>query len=571
MIPESFIQEVLSRTDVVSVVDKYVPLKKAGANMSAVCPFHNEKSPSFTVSPVKQFYHCFGCGAHGTAITFLMEYNGMGFVDALSELAEQVGLKLPERGGQEPTANFTEIQNVLQRANGYYQAALTSNPLAIDYLKSRGISTEISARFGLGYAPSEWHNLKLLIQDYAAKDVQDSGLVIAGEAGNHYDRFRNRLMFPIHNQRGSIIGFGGRIVGEKTEKDAKYINSPETPLFQKGNELYGLFLARKAIKDAGRALVVEGYTDVVALAQYGVDYSVATLGTATTGEHIRKLMKQTDNIVFCFDGDDAGKKAAWRATENALPIITDQVVLKYLFLPMGHDPDSFIRQFGKSAFEALVEMATPFSDYIIGHFKGDNPLKGIEDNVRFLNGIEPALGKLNNAPKVQLFLRKEISVLTGVKESDLIAVKPASPQPPKVFSARMLMNLSLERKLALILMLKPSLALDTDSTLVQSDSGESDGLSLIVKTCIAHPNFNTSVVIRAIEPEMDRAMLSEIESDLNLIEETLSLDDEVAGVRKLIEAKRKKMSDAKFMESIKGKAPSQLTADEVSMLMNIRM
>jgi len=394
-------------------------------------------------------------------------------------------------------------------------------------------------------------------------------LVIVGDAGKHYDRFRNRLMFPIHNQRGAIIGFGGRILGDKTEKDAKYINSPETPLFQKGNELYGLFLARKAIKDSGRALVVEGYTDVVALAQHGVEYSVATLGTATSSEHIRKLMKQTDNIVFCFDGDEAGKKAAWRATENAVSIINDKVSLKYLFLPTGHDPDSYVREYGKAAFEALVDMATPFSDYIVRHFTGDSPLKGLEDNVRFLNGIEPVLTKLVNAPKVQLFLRKEISTLTGVKESELIAVQPAAA-PAKTYSARMLMSLSLERKLALILMLKPSLALSTDVALVQSRNGESTGLSLIVNTCVAHPNFNTSVVIRAIEPEMDQAMLKEIESDLNLIEESINLDDEAVGVRQLIEAQRKKKSDADFMASIKGKAPSQLTPEELMQLMNIK-
>jgi DNA primase len=317
VIPDSFIQDLLARVDIVDLVDSYVPLKKAGANYAACCPFHNEKSPSFTVSPTKQFYHCFGCGAHGTAISFVMEYQGMGFVDAVKELAGRAGMSVPESEGrsfhdEKPGQTRTLIE-VMARAAAYYKAQLKASPRAIDYCKKRGLSGEVAARFGIGYAPDGWQNLQAVFADYNADELKVAGLVIENEAGRRYDRFRDRLMIPIVNP-GEIIAFGGRIIDQG---EPKYLNSPETPLFEKGRELFGLPQARQALRETNTAIVTEGYMDVIALSQNGVGNAVATLGTATTPTHVQKLLRQVDRIVFCFDGDNAGRKAAWRALENA--------------------------------------------------------------------------------------------------------------------------------------------------------------------------------------------------------------------------------------------------------------
>ena len=309
MIPQEFIQSLLGRVDIVDVVDRHVKLKKAGANFSACCPFHNEKTPSFTVSPTKQFYHCFGCGAHGNAIGFLMEYSGLAYPEAIRALAETVGLQVPETRSRPDKPGAPEAQGLAERmleALGYYRAELKKSKAAIDYLKGRGLSGEIAARYGLGYAPDGWQNLEAVFTDYATPALKDTGLVIDSDPGEgekrsrRYDRFRSRVMFPILDARGNVIGFGGRVIGEG---EPKYLNSPETPLFEKGRELYGLYQARRAIRDVNQVVVVEGYMDVVALAQHGVENAVATLGTATTPFHVAKLLRLADQVVFCFDGD----------------------------------------------------------------------------------------------------------------------------------------------------------------------------------------------------------------------------------------------------------------------------
>ena len=358
MIPPDFIQQLLARVDIVDVVDKHVKLKKAGQNYSACCPFHNEKSPSFSVSPQKQFYHCFGCGAHGTAISFLMEYAGMGFRDSVRELAEGVGLTLPQEASSgesiERAREAASLGEVMEAARDFYRRELKNSPKAIDYFKGRGVSGEIAAKFGIGYAPAKWQNLAEVFSNYEDKTLLELGLVIANEQGKRYDRFRERIMFPIHSTRGDIIGFGGRIL---ETGEPKYLNSPETPLFEKGRELYGLFQARQAIRETGYVMVVEGYMDVVALAQHGIANAVATLGTATTPMHIQKLLRQTDHIVFCFDGDEAGQRAAWRALENSLPQASDTKLISFLFLPETEDPDSLVRKIGKDGFEKLLTEA----------------------------------------------------------------------------------------------------------------------------------------------------------------------------------------------------------------------
>src|SRR3954463_12204349 len=355
VIPDSFKQDLLNRVDIVDVVSRYVQLKKGGANYSGLCPFHNEKTPSFSVSPAKQFYHCFGCGAHGNAIGFLMAYSALGYVDAVKELAGQAGMQVPE--SRPPTAQEaarqereTGLYALMEKAMEFYRAELKKSPKAIEYLKGRGLTGEIAARFRIGYALDDWQGLKAAFPEYEDKALVECGLVIEKE-GKRYDRFRDRVMFPILSARGAGIGFGGRVMGEG---EPKYLNSPETPLFEKGRELYGLVQARDAIRTTGHALVVEGYMDVVALAQFGVGNAVATLGTATTPVHVSKLLRLADALVFCFDGDAAGRKAAWRALEVSLALAPDHKLIKFLFLPEGEDPDTYIRGHGKARFEGLV-------------------------------------------------------------------------------------------------------------------------------------------------------------------------------------------------------------------------
>ena len=429
MIPKSFIQDLLNRLDIVDVIGRYLPLKKAGANYVACCPFHNEKSPSFTVSPSKQFYHCFGCGAHGAAIGFVMEHGGLGFVDAVEELARGIGVVVPREksgpGQAQPKAG-PDLYDLMQTASRYYRAQLKLSPRAIDYLKRRGLTGEIAARYGLGYAPDGWQNLQNAVPDYQDKSLVETGLVIANDEGKRYDRFRDRIMFPIVNQRGQIIGFGGRVLDKG---EPKYLNSPETTLFEKGRELYGLFQAQKAIRAEGLALVVEGYMDVVALAQLGVEYAVATLGTATTPYHVQKLLRMTDHVVFCFDGDAAGRRAAWRALENALPHLQDGKQLRFLFLPPEHDPDSYIREHGKEAFERLLgEEALPLSAYMLRELSARADMKTQEGRSAFLEHARPLLTAIT-APATGLLLRKEAAALAGITQAELealYAIKPLS-------------------------------------------------------------------------------------------------------------------------------------------------
>ena len=436
MIPKSFIQDLLNRLDIVDVIERYVPLKKAGANFVACCPFHNEKSPSFTVSQTKQFYHCFGCGAHGTAIGFVMEHTGMGFVEAVEDLAKSIGVTVPQEASNVPQHKVApDLYDLMQSATRYYREQLKKTPRAIDYLKGRGLSGEVAARFGIGYAPDDWQNLKAAVPNYQDASLVETGLVIEGDGGKRYDRFRDRIMFPIVNVRGQVIGFGGRVLDKG---EPKYLNSPETPLFEKGHELYGLYQAQKAIRAQQRVIVVEGYMDVVALAQNGVEYAVATLGTATTPFHVQKLLRLCDQVVFCFDGDKPGQKAAWRALENALPQLVDGKRLGFLFLPEEHDPDTYIREFGTEAFEHEVENSLPLSGYLLRELTAQVDLRTQEGRSSLLKHAQPLLTAIT-APTTALLLRKEVAALSGVTQAELEAlwsIKPvaAAPQrhaPPK--------------------------------------------------------------------------------------------------------------------------------------------
>jgi len=445
LIPKSFIQDLLNRLDIVDVIERYVPLKKAGANFVACCPFHSEKSPSFTVSQSKQFYHCFGCGAHGTAIGFVMEHAGLGYVDAIEELARGAGLEVPRErptSGEAHHKIAPDLYEVMQTATRYYREQLKLSQHAIDYLKQRGLSGAIAARFGIGYAPDGWQNLAAAFQNYQDAVLIETGLVISSEERKRYDRFRDRIMFPIINMRGQVIGFGGRVLdkggspqGEgreltgtsgSTSAQPKYLNSPETPLFEKGRELYGLFQAQKVIREVKQVLVVEGYMDVVALAQHGVEYAVATLGTATTPYHVQKLLRLTEHIVFCFDGDKAGQRAAWRALENALPYLQDGKRISFMFLPVEHDPDSFIREFGKAAFEQLVLEAIPLSAYLLREASAGLDLRSQEGRNQLLQRAKPLVAAII-APATALLLRKEIAALSGVSQAELEALYEIEP------------------------------------------------------------------------------------------------------------------------------------------------
>jgi len=459
MIPNDFVQTLLARADIVAVIDRYVPLKKAGANFAACCPFHSEKTPSFTVSPTKQFYHCFGCGAHGTAIGFLMEYGGKSFPDAVEELARDVGLEVPRvatPGRAARRDQGEDLFGLLLAAARFYRARLKDSPRAIEYLKGRGLTGTVAARFGIGYAPDDWQPLAAAFSDYQDKVLETSGLVIAGEGGKRYDRFRDRIMFPIHDSSGRVIGFGGRVLDQG---EPKYLNSPETPLFAKGNELYGLFQARPAIRSAGKAVVVEGYMDVVALAQHGVEYVVATLGTATTSIHAQKLLRATDCVVFCFDGDDAGRRAAWRALENTLPALADGKDVRFLFLPEGEDPDDFIRRRGKAAFDELVGRAVPLSEFLLSELAARHPPRSAEGRAALVNAAKPLLAQLA-APILGTLLRRRLSELTGLSDQELSGLLPGQPPsgtargrpiPPRIAP-------SLVRGLLQCLLLEPELS-----------------------------------------------------------------------------------------------------------------
>ncbi|WP_423708608.1 DNA primase [Undibacterium sp. WLX3042] len=469
MIPQSFIQDLLARVDIVDVVGKYVQLKKGGANYMGLCPFHNEKSPSFTVSPTKQFYHCFGCGAHGTSIGFLMEYSGLSFVDAIRDLAQSNGMVVPEEDHMLPAqraevqAKSLALSEVMSKASEFYKQQLRSAPTAIAYLKKRGLTGEIAARFALGFAPDAWDGLRSVFADYQAPELVEAGLVIdksdeEGGGRKRYDRFRDRVMFPIRNTKGQVIGFGGRIM---EQGEPKYLNSPETPLFQKGYELYGLFEARQAIRDAGYVLVTEGYMDVVALAQMGFPQAVATLGTACTPTHVQKLLRQTDHVVFSFDGDSAGRRAARRALDACLPHANDDKFIKFLFLPAEHDPDSFIREFGADAFEQQVHDAMPLSQFFMREMIADNDLNSAEGRAKTLFDAKPLLQTMQPSG-LRLQIVRSLAQVTQTTPAEIEALfelaQPVARQklaPPR---AKRSAPVGLERQIMRILVAYPGLA-----------------------------------------------------------------------------------------------------------------
>ena len=419
-IPQQFIQELLSRVDIADIVGERVQLKKTGQNYMACCPFHNEKTPSFSVSPSKQFYHCFGCGVHGSAISFLMEYDRLDFVEAVKQLAGRVGIEVPRDGaGTAPSQDYQPLYATLEAAAKFYAAQLREPPAAaaVAYLKGRGLTGAIAQEYGIGYAPAGWDHL---LQHFGAdagvrQRLLQAGLVIEKEGGGVYDRFRDRVMFPIRDARGRVVGFGGRVL---TDETPKYLNSPETPVFHKGRELYGLFEARKRVRDLAQVLVVEGYMDVVGLAQYDIGNAVATLGTATTREHIERLFRATSEVVFCFDGDSAGRKAAWRALEAALPLMTGQQHVRFMFLPDGEDPDSLVRKEGHEQFAARTVTAIPLSTYLFEHLVNGADLSTIEGRARLVELARPLVSKIPAGVYRQMTVAR-LAEITRMEEAAL--------------------------------------------------------------------------------------------------------------------------------------------------------
>jgi DNA primase len=432
-IPQDFIDDLVARADIIEVIGRRVQLKKAGREFKACCPFHDEKTPSFTVSPGKGFYHCFGCGAHGTAVGFLMDFDHMSFVDAIESLASTMGVDVPRDESDRPARRYDELFALTESVEKYWQSQLRENPIAVEYLKQRGIDGETARRFGIGFAPDGWSHVldKFGKTPESTERLLATGLIIRKDNGKHYDRFRERIMFPIRDQRGRCIGFGGRSIGDG---EPKYLNSPETVLFHKGRELYGLFEARQALRNIDQLVVVEGYMDVVALARNGIDFAAATLGTATTPDHLNRLFRLTENVVFCFDGDRAGKAAAWRALENALPQIREGRQIRFVFLPDGQDPDSYVNEYGSSAFVEAVDNGVALSDFMIRELSSQVDMDTVDGKARLAELAKPLV---NNIPAgvYRELLVESLATAVGLSASKLGKMIEQSSQSNGQFGA----------------------------------------------------------------------------------------------------------------------------------------
>jgi len=524
-IPQHFIDGLLTRVDVVDIINARVRLKKKGREYVACCPFHNEKTPSFTVNTSKQFYYCFGCGVHGNAISFLMEYDHMDFVEAIETLASQLGLEVPKEGrNQVPKKIISkDLYQLMEDAGQYYQQQLRSSKVAQQYLQKRGLSDEISTRFRLGYALKGWDNiLKQLSSSYTPQQMIETGLVIEKDSGGGYDRYRDRIMFPIRNRKGQVIGFGGRVMGDEKPK---YINSPETELFHKGEELYGFYEARDATRKLERIIVVEGYMDVIALAQYGISYAVATLGTATTKEHIQLLFRSVPEVIFCFDGDKAGKKAAWRALSNALSLVVDGKEIRFLFLPEGEDPDSLVRQIGKEAFEASYEAdALALTDYLLKHLKQEFNLSSREGKARFLNSSSDLVKKMpDSLIRDQLLI--EVARLTNISINNIkkriLKNHKATEQFFKPIKDREVRHTPIRYAITLLLH-DSSLVrfVDNPEQIALSNLSGANLLTTLIETIEEHPHINGASLLERwrntdFEAPLIRLMKWKPETDSN--------------------------------------------------------
>ncbi len=569
-IPPELIDQLLERIDIVDVINRRLSLRRAGKEYQACCPFHDEKTPSFTVSREKQFYHCFGCGAHGTAVGFLMAYDRLGFPEAVEELARQAGLEVPHAAGAQQGPDLTPLYATLEAAARWFRQQLRSHPKAqhaVDYLKGRGLSGEIAAEFGLGYAPPGWDNLRSALgRDHQTTERLLQAGLLAERPGSLYDRFRDRILFPIRDLRGRTIGFGGRILGEG---EPKYLNSPETPLFHKGAELYGLYEARQSLRQIERLVVVEGYMDVIALAQFGIRYAVATLGTATTPQHLERLTRSAPEILFCFDGDAAGKAAAWKALQIALPFARAGREFRFLFLPEGEDPDTQVRKEGRDAFEARLARALPLSELLFTHLQAECDTGSLDGRGRLAAAAQPLLQQVP-AGLYRDLLTQRLAELVGIEQRrlGLGSPAPAAPHQAPRRGPRNPQQMSAIRLAIALLLQKPDLA-----TLVEQAAGDWRGLEQpgvrilegLLETLHASPHLSTAALLERWE---DREIATYLQKLLALAPATpeAGMASELIGA---LERLNQQFADQEAARLASRNKPSEMSSEEKRQLLEL--
>ena len=559
-IPQHFIDSLLNRTDIVELVSQYVPLKKKGANHMACCPFHQEKSPSFTVNQAKQFYYCFGCGAHGNALGFLMAHERLEFVDAVEELAKRSGMEVPHEAISHHTTQTTHSKSLydyLAQAQRFFEHQLKHHPegkMAIEYLKSRGLTGQTAKQFGLGFAPSGWdHLLQTLGKTKADQDaLLEAGLLIKNEQKRLYDRFRNRVMFPIRDSRGRTIGFGGRVMTK--DEQPKYLNSPETPVFQKGHGLYGIYEAKQMLTNPKQLLIVEGYMDVIALAQAGIHYALATLGTATTAHHLKILLRYCDNLIFCFDGDNAGREAAWRALKAALPVMTGDYHIRFLFLPDGEDPDSLVQKEGKSAFEARYASTVSLTDFLLQHTQAQVDLNTLEGKAKFLSLINPYWQTIPEGPYAHV-LQAEISRLTRLSESQIaktLAGPVANDTKPMPISKSSQGRLTLAEQALVHIAQHPPIAFELALPEFPNNTPELSLLSTVLQFVQQERPSNTGALLQHWPNNQTRATLAQLAAT-ELLSTPENLANELQDIIKTLATQTQRNTLEKLIEQSKSR------------------
>ena len=554
-IPSEFIDQILDRVDIVDIISPRVVLKKAGKDYQALCPFHTENTPSFTVSPNKQFYHCFGCGKHGSAIGFMMEFEGMEFVDSIETLAQMAGMEVPNQGNYQHSNKSKNLYEVMDNANRYFLNSFNQSEFARGYIENRGISAETYQVFQVSFAPDSWDGLMKNMSNTSQNDLMEAGLLAKNDNGRVYDKFRGRLMFPIQDKRGRVIAFGGRAV--KPDQKPKYLNSPETPLFHKGKELYGLNIARKHSNDKN-IIVVEGYMDVIALHQAGIKNSVATLGTATSEHHIITLLRSYEEIVFCFDGDKAGIEAAWKALVISLPVYRDDKNIRFLILPDSHDPDTYVKEFGSDAFKKQMKNSTSLSNFLLKKLKENIDLDSIDGRAKF---IDKSKSYINELPKGQFrkLLLEEVSNLTKTKVDFILK--------PKTTNIQSIEQWTPIRKAIAILINRPSLVVNFPKELAFNEIKQNGTniLKEIVEFCHSSPHISTAVLLENFREHQAFSHLSSLATvSLDLNDEQMHL--ELKDIKKHFEKTIQKHKIARLREK---KAKSALTEEEKTELVNL--